>query len=101
MDDNERTIRLDEYKKLKEQLLHEMEFNNQNNDNQNNIIDFNGGQSSSKVKSFNNGHYKEGNPNNLDYYSDRKAGMVNVLMLSIMTFVFECLFLFLSFMIYN
>lgn len=92
MDDNEKTLILDEYKKLKEQLLKEM-------DNQNNTFDSNG-QSSNKIKSYNNGHYKE-NKDIFDYYLDKKSGMVNVLMLSIITFIFECIFLFLSFMIYK
>ena len=94
MDDNERIIKIDEYKKIKEQLLREM-YNEQNDN-----TSFNNGQSSSKIRSLNNGHYKENN-NQYDYYADRKAGMVNVLMLSILSFIFECLFLFLSFVIYN
>ena len=74
-------------------------YQNDNLDNQDNI-DYNGGNDNNKVKSFNNGHYKESKSNNIDYY-DRKAGMVNILMLSVMTFIFECLFLYLSFMVYK
>ena len=95
MDDNERTLRIDEYKKLRDQLIHEMN----NDEPKGEIIDFPSGDSSSKKKTLNNGHYKESN-NQFDYI-DRKAGMVNVLTLSIFTFIFECLFIFLSFMIFN
>ncbi len=95
MDDNERTLRIEEYKKLREQLISEMDMNTSiQND------DYGSGETSNKVKSLNNGHYKE-SKNPFDNFNDRKAGMVNVITLSIFTFVFECLFIFLSFVIFN
>lgn len=104
MDDNERIIRIEELKKLREQAIRGMNFDN--NQNQTYVDDNNQGNERGKMMVKTNGHVVgfDNSPNNNminNYYSDKKAGMVNVLMLSIMTFVFECLFLFLSFMIYN
>ncbi len=90
MNNDERIIRINELKSLKENISKELL--NKNEDNKY------GGESSGKVKTLSNGHYKESKE--FDYF-DKKAGMINVLMLAVISFIFESLFLFILFMIFN
>lgn len=99
MDDNERTIRIDELYKYKEELLKGI--------NNNDIDKFNDDTSNSKesakvmVKSSGIVTGINSDNNLFSIPNDKKTGMVNVIMLATMTFVFESLFLFLSFMLYK
>ena len=89
MDDNERKIRIQELNDLKKELL-DKEVN-ETGTNQNKVM----------IKSNGKSIIPKEEIINLNDYFDRKAGMINIVSLSLLTFVFECLFLFLSFMIFK
>ena len=94
MDKNERVIHLEELRKLKEEVIRESleKTNNEESTNQANT--------SSKVKKIGAGTVT-GGLNMYPEYEEKKAGMVNVITLSILSFMFEVLFIYLSILIFK
>lgn len=93
MDDNERLVKIEELKKAREELLKEIDKQNdersQESQNQNSF-----------VKTIGTGNVT-GGLNMYPVYDDKKAGMTNVVTLAILSFVFECLFIGISFMLFK
>jgi len=94
MDKNERIVHLEELKKLKEEVIKETleKINTEETENQANT--------SAKMKKLGSGTVT-GGLNMYPEYEEKKAGMVNVITLSILSFIFEVLFIFLSVMIFK
>lgn len=89
---DERKLEIEELKKLKEKLLNtkDLNDNNESENKQNN---------NSKVKSL--GSPLTGGLSMYPVYDDKKAGKLNIILLSILSFFFEILFIILSIFIYT
>lgn len=92
MDNNERIIKIEELKKLKEEVINNIEKEQNNSGNIQNT--------QSKTKTIGVGT-STGGLNMYPVYEEKKAGMMNVIFLAIMSFIFECIFLALSFKIFS
>lgn len=94
MDEFERKIKIKELMEIRNQLINNEKIDfNQDNGNQNN--------ERAKVRTKSNGKVTGIIEQPQVYTPFDKTGMVNIVTLSIITFVFECVFLFLSFMIFK
>ena len=94
MDKNERIVHLEELRKLKEEVIRE------SNEKTSNESSTNQSNTSSKVKKIGAGTVT-GGLNMYPEYEEKKAGMVNVITLSILSFIFEVLFIYLSILIFK
>lgn len=94
MDKNERIVHLEELRKLKEEVIKESleKINNEESQEQSNT--------NAKVKKLGTGTVT-GGLNMYPEYEETKAGMVNVITLSILSFIFEVLFIYLSILIFK
>lgn len=99
MDDNERLIQIEDLKKAKELLLEQIKDLEPNwPDNEVKYEDSALSQEKQPVKSF--GSSITGGLNMYPDYEE-KAGKSNIILLSILSFIFEVLFLLLAFYIYT
>lgn len=94
MDNNERIIKIEELKKLKEEVIKEAK-ENMDNEETTNIEN-----KSSKIKKIGTGGIT-GNLNMYPEFEEKKAGMINIITLSLLSFIFEILFIFLSIIIFK
>lgn len=94
MDKNERVIHIEELRKLKEEVMKNSleKINNEEIENQSNT--------NSKTKKMGVGNVT-GGLNMYPEYEEKKAGMVNVITLSILSFIFEVLFIYVSILIFK
>lgn len=98
MNDNERKIKIDELNELRKKIIDN--YNADKYDFKDNL-DTGSTNSSSKIKVLNNGKYKGTTDDNTYPVDYKNAGAINVLILAIITFTFESLFLLLSFIIFE
>ncbi|MBE6159649.1 MAG: hypothetical protein E7157_01220 [Lactobacillales bacterium] len=94
MDDNERIVRIEDLKKFREEILKEVvqTVNTEETSNQENIT--------SKTKKMGVGNVT-GGLNMYPEHEEKKTGMINVITLSILSFIFEVLFIYLSIIIFK
>ena len=94
MDNNERIIKIEELKKLKEEVIKEAKENIDNEEATNRE------NTSSKIKKIGTGSITNG-LNMYPEFEEKKAGMINIITLSFLSFIFEILFIFLSIIIFK
>lgn len=94
MDNNERIIKIEELKKLKEEVIKEAKENIDNEEVTNRE------NTSSKIKKIGTGSITNG-LNMYPEFEEKKAGMINIITLSLLSFIFEILFIFLSIIIFK